>query len=73
MGLVSAAVTVASASARHARECGARCGHFIRAYATACWYQVVTGGGCGTAHEAGSPVAGSKSVPVRAARTSSAR
>jgi hypothetical protein len=33
---VSSGVTVASASARLARECGARCGHFISAYAAAC-------------------------------------
>ena len=33
---VSNGVTVASASARLARECGARRGHFISAYATAC-------------------------------------
>jgi len=33
---VSSGVTVASASARLARECGARPGHFISAYATAC-------------------------------------
>jgi hypothetical protein len=31
VGLVSATVTVASASARLARECGARRGHFMRA------------------------------------------
>jgi hypothetical protein len=41
---VSSGVTVASASARLARECGARCGHFIFAYATACRYQVTVGG-----------------------------
>jgi len=34
--LVSSGVTVASASAMLARECAARCGHFIAAYATAC-------------------------------------
>jgi hypothetical protein len=34
--LVSTGVTVASASAMLARECAARCGHFIAAYATAC-------------------------------------
>jgi hypothetical protein len=33
---VSSGVTAASASARLARECGARRGHFISAYATAC-------------------------------------
>jgi hypothetical protein len=33
---VSSGVTVASASARPARECGARRGHFISAYVTAC-------------------------------------
>jgi hypothetical protein len=33
---VGSGVIVASASARLARECGARRGHFISAYATAC-------------------------------------
>lgn len=33
---LSSGVTVASASAKLARECGARCGHFISAYPTAC-------------------------------------
>ena len=69
---VSSGVTVASASARLARECGARCGHFICAYATACRYQV-TGSGSGAVHDPGSPVAGSNPAPLRAARTSSAR
>ena len=46
---------MASASARLARECGARRGHFISAYATACRYQV-TGSGPGAAHDSGSPV-----------------
>jgi len=68
----SSGVTVASASARLARECGARCGHFISAYATACCYQV-TGSGSGTAHASGSPVAGANARPLQAARTSSAR
>lgn len=36
LSLVSSEVTVASASARLARECAARRGHFISAYATAC-------------------------------------
>jgi len=31
VSLVSSGVTVANASARPARECGARCGHFISA------------------------------------------
>ncbi len=53
---VSSGVTVASASARLARECGARCGHFISAYAIACWYHV-TVTGSGATHAAGSPVA----------------
>jgi hypothetical protein len=65
-------VTVASASARLAREWAARDGHFITAYAAASWYQV-TVAGCGRFHAAGSPVSGSNSRPVRAARTSSAR
>ena len=43
-GRVSAGVTVASASARLARECAARDGHFIAAYAAACWYQVTVAG-----------------------------
>ncbi len=34
--LVSSGVTVASASVMLARECAARCGHFMAAYATAC-------------------------------------
>jgi hypothetical protein len=34
--LVSGGVTVARASAMLARECAARCGHFIAAYVTAC-------------------------------------
>jgi hypothetical protein len=72
VSLVSNGVTVASASAKLARECGARCGHFICAYATACWYQV-TVTGSGAAHAVGSPVAGSNPAPLRAARTSSAR
>jgi len=63
---------VASASARLARECAARNGHFNAAYAVACWYHV-TVTGSGTAHSVGSPVAGSNSRPLRAARTSSAR
>jgi len=65
-------VTVASASATLARECAARDGHFIAAYAVACWYQV-TIAGSGRFHAAGSPVSGSNSRPIRAARTSSAR
>jgi hypothetical protein len=65
-------VTVASTSARLARECAARDGHFITAYAVACWYQVTVAGSA-RFHAAGSPVSGSKSRPVRAARTSSAR
>ena len=69
---VSSGVTVASASATLARECGARCGHFISAYATACRYQL-TATGSAAAHAAGSPVTGSNSAPLRAARTSSAR
>jgi len=69
---ISSEVTVASASARLARERGARCGHFTCAYATACRYQV-TITGSGAAHAAGSPVTGSNPVPLRAARTRSAR
>ncbi len=72
VSLVSSWVIVASASARLARECGARCGHFICAYATACRYQV-TVTNSGAAHAAGSPVAGSNPVPLRASRTRSAR
>ena len=64
VSLVSSGVMVASASAMLARECGARCGHFVCAYATACWYQV-TVTGSGVAHVTGSPVAGSNSTPVR--------
>jgi drug/metabolite transporter (DMT)-like permease len=56
-------VTVASASARLARECGARCGHFISAYATACRYQV-TGSGPGAGHDSGSPVPGANASPL---------
>jgi hypothetical protein len=70
--LISAGVTVASVSARLARECAASDGHFITAYAVACWYQV-TVASSGRFHAVGSPVSGSKSRPVRAARTSSAR
>jgi hypothetical protein len=70
MSRVSKGVIVASASARLARECAARCGHFISAYATACRYQVT---GSGAAHDSGSPVAGVNARPLRAARTSSAR
>jgi hypothetical protein len=69
---VSSEVIVASASARLARECGASRGHFTSTYAAACRYQV-TGSGPGVTHAAGSPVAGSKAWPRRAARTSSAR
>lgn len=65
-------MTVASASARLARECAARDGHFIAAYAVASSYQV-TIAGSGRFHAVGSPVNGSKSRPIRAARTSSAR
>ena len=65
---VSSGVAVASASARLARECGARCGHFISAYATACRYQV-TGSGPGAAHDSGSPVPG---VMTRTSRPSPA-
>jgi hypothetical protein len=65
-------VTVASDSATLAREWAARDGHFIAAYAVASWYQV-TVAGSGRFHVVGSPVSGSKSRPVRAARTSSAR
>jgi hypothetical protein len=72
VGVVSRGVMVARASARLARECGARCGHFISMYITACWYQVVVSG-CGVGHEVGCPVAGSKAWPRRAARTNSAR
>ena len=71
-GRVSTGVTVASASARLAREWAARDGHFITAYAVASWYQV-TVAGSGRFHAAGSPVSGSNSRPIRAARTSSAR
>jgi hypothetical protein len=70
VSLASSGVTVASASAMLARECAARCGHFISAYAAACWYQV-TVTGSGVAHAAGSPVAGLNSWPRRGARTSS--
>jgi hypothetical protein len=55
---------VAGASARLARECGARCGHFTSAYAIACWYQV-TVTGPGAAHAAaGSTVPGSSALVV---------
>ncbi|MGD0604930.1 MAG: hypothetical protein ABSA53_15170 [Streptosporangiaceae bacterium] len=64
-------MTVAGASAMLARECAARCVHFISAYATACRYQV-TVTDSGVAQAAGSPVAGLNSWPRRAARTSSA-
>ena len=69
---VSSGVTVASASARLARECGARRGHFISAYATACWYHVTVTGSAAAQHS-GSPVCGANAAPRRAARTSSAR
>jgi hypothetical protein len=53
-----------------AREWAARDGHFIAAYAVACWYQV-TVAGSGRFHVV--PVSGSNCRPIRAARTSSAR
>jgi len=56
VSLVSSGVTAANASARLARECGARCGYFISAQAIACWYHV-TVTGSGATHAAGSPVA----------------
>ncbi|HEU5390903.1 MAG TPA: hypothetical protein VFV73_33890 [Streptosporangiaceae bacterium] len=65
-------MTAASASARLARECGARRGHFVSAYATACWYHVTVAGSA-AAHDSGSPVSSADATPRRAARTSSAR
>jgi len=70
---ISSGVTVASASAGMARECGARCGHFTSAYAIACWYQ---GHGhrprrCLPPRAHRSP--GANAIPRRAARPSSAR
>jgi hypothetical protein len=44
----------------------------MSAYPMACWYQVMAGGE-GEAQAAGSPLAGSKARPLRAARISSAR
>ena len=71
-GRVSTGVTVASASVTLAREWAPSDGHFITAYAVAPSCQVTTAGS-GICHSVGSPVSGSNSRPIRAARTSSAR
>ena len=63
---------VASASAIPARVQAAARGHFVAASAAACSSQLMVAAS-GVAQDAGSPVPGLKSRPLRAARMSSAR
>src|SRR6266704_2733972 len=58
VSLVSSGVTVARASARLARECGVRCGHFTCAYATA--GRVEPGAAAGCADQLGAVAVGQR-------------